>query len=122
MLTVMSASFNAKASIEIAPLLGYRLNNMNDSTGGLGFSQTPGYQVGGLVLFSLLDTIALRSGLIYVLRDTSMTNNKYHISYMDIPLDVQLRLRPSGFYIFGGMKLGIKNSDSCDSACGLASN
>lgn len=113
---------NAHAGFRVGGLLGYRSDTLTGGDTGVGYDSDTSVQVGGLLIYSLFDTVSLRTG--FVLADkqyrisTPVTGvgdvkTKLKLSYVDIPVLLQLNIPASSFYFFGGLKFGFLQSATC---------
>ncbi|MCC6277436.1 MAG: PorT family protein [Oligoflexia bacterium] len=122
LLFVVLLSSNAHAHLRFGGLLGYRANSATvDNTAVTTQASTTGYNAGGLFWWGFLDTVGLRTGLIYSTKDFDSSISapgvtgtfKTKVTYLDIPVNVQVDF-PFGLYVFGGLKYGLKSTSSVE--------
>lgn len=103
---------------------GFRYNSMvipNDQSYNRTLRSTPNYQTGIVLYFPVTDTVSLRLGALYAVRDMDFStpinsptsNGRAHLTYIDLPASLQMSLGPN-FYVWFGQMLGVKVSDVCD--------
>lgn len=113
------ASSPAFAGLRIGGLVGYHSDTLETTETGVSYSRVWGFQFGGILMISFLDTVAFRTGLIFADRQASGAstqagtemNYKVKSTYTEIPLNLQVYL--TSVYVFGGLKYGFKGSTTC---------
>lgn len=109
----------AFAGLRIGGLLGYHSDNLETTETGVTYSRVWDFQFGGILMISVLDTVAFRTGLIFVDRQANGTstqsgtevNYKVKSAYVEVPLNLQVNLM--SWYVFGGLKYGFRGSTTC---------
>jgi hypothetical protein len=120
LLIVLLSASSSFAFSRLGVLVGYHSNVLDSNDPGTSYSRIGNPQYGAILMYSFLDMIALRTGVIIADRDSSFSTTvagvditgTQKLSYTEIPLDLQIWF--SELYVFGGLKLGFQSSSKCE--------
>lgn len=115
---------NANAGVTFSLLGGGRMSSLSTDPDTSIFSSAIGFQ-GGMYLGVMFNPyLGLRTGAVYSIKQVDGTiaalTFATKLTYVDIPANLVLRIGMSPFYLFGGVKYGVKLSSSTETGSGTA--
>jgi hypothetical protein len=118
LLAIAFSASTASAGVQIGGLLGYRSNNFQiDGAGSSSGTSASGYNFGGIVTFSFLDTLGFRTGVILSDKTANVSGSgieqELKLGYIDIPLNIEIGIPAAPIYLLGGVIFSTKSTTSC---------